>query len=381
MKLSDVVVIKEEKQRIDEAFPVALLIWVGAAIATAIGWEAGRALIEKWMIYMDKVNFNPDPDAIPDGMKMRGKDGKWIKYNASTGKWRIPAGSPSLSRTEIADIWYKAMSQGKSARMFRRHINFSDVDEDKMARAIYAAKIKDVEGLKSEKKSLDDLQKRWVQKNKDATTIGKIKKNALRFFRMAGLTGGFLSVTSFAYYYITAREIKEAIDMDYASGAIKTEAEYEQAITEARATFLPIATASIMAWGLSNFAFFLVTWVLDKVTGKYGTAGKIVKHSSRLVQLGVGGISAYYVASERGRASMAELMTDVTFADDIDQIQEAAWNWLGGNYQKLWGEKGLADPDMQTSIDAGKQEDPKTNPDIKVPSVPSSGESNLEKFF
>ena len=380
MKLTDVIVLKEENQRLDEALP-AVLVWAAGVIATAIGTEVLLAGIEKWMIYMDKVNFNPSPDAIPDGMRIKGKDGKWITWNADSGKWRIPAGSPAPSLAEITEIWKDALSQGKVSRMFNRKLNFDNVTEDSMARAIYRAKLNDVEGARASRKSLDDLHERWVKKGKSATFVGRIQNNAQRFFRMAGLTGTLLAGTAWAYYYITAREIKEAIDADYASGAITSRQEYEQAIQSARAAFTPVAMASIMALGASNIVFLLVQWIVSKVAGRGGAAGRLAKNLSRLSTLGVGVISATFVASERGRASIAELMTNVVFADTVDEVQEVVWNWFGGNYQRIWAEKDLADPSVQTGIDSSRQEDPNVNPEVSKPTPPESGKSNLEKFF
>jgi len=379
MQLLEVITDKQPKQQLNEGIPAAVL-WVGSAIAAAIGAEIAIRSYEQWLLYLDKVNYKPDPRAIPDGMKIRGLDGKWMKWNASRGAWLLPPGSPQPKMSDLKKLWEEAINQSFTSKVLSRKFDFSDVDEDDMRRAIFAAKRNDVSMGKSTQKEFDKVHERWVQKGRDATFRGKIAKRANTFFRVAGLTGSLLSVTAFAYYYIQAREIKEAIDEDYRSGAIKNEREYQEAITNARASIVPVIMASIVALGVTQMFFLIISWATDKLAGK-GAAYKALNKLSKIAQLGFGAASVYLVASERGRQALAELMVDIVFADKVDELGEIVWNWLGGNWQMFWSEKGLANPDLQSGVDNAKDEDPEKNPNIKVPAPATGGKSNLEQFF
>ena len=376
MRLINIV---NERKQINEAVPAAV-IWVAAAIASAVAADIAIKGYENWLLYLDKTNYNPDPKAIPDEMRMRGKDGKWMQWNADRGRWRIPKGSPMPSAKDLEVLWNEAINQSFASKMLGRKFNFDAVTEDDMRKAIFAAKSTDVSLGKTTTDDFNKMHNRWVVKGRSETWRGQISKKATSFFRIIGLTGSFLSVTAFAYYYIQAREIKEAIDDDYRSGAITSAADYEKAIMEARAAILPVIAASILAMGVTQLFFIIISWATDKLAGK-GTMYKMLNKFSKVAQLGFGAASVYLVASERGRQALSELMMDVTFADGLDNVSEIVWNWLGGNWQMFWSDKGLADPDLQSAVDSAAEDDPNKNPNIKVPSAPSSGESNLEKFF
>lgn len=314
--------------------------------------------------YYERVNFRPDKTTIPKGMRIAGKDGKWITWTGTS--WKVPMGSPMPSSVELQGLFEDAINQNFSSRLWKNKLNIDNVTDVDIQRSMGAVALKnsamannaDVKKLQDQNdqimKELEELKKQ----KPGAKGPGAISRAAHRALNAVWIAEALFMIYHLGLFILVIRESRDGLLELKRNNAI-TAQEYNTRMQSLRAASIATVTATMVSLAptvLAGFVLKLITFGTSRNKLLPGIFGKILT-------IGVAGFVAYKFMDEDFKRGIAEALVEMTLADDIDEGAEFIFSYLM-NYQYTWAEVEMADAAQQqtkTDIDA---EDPDKNPNI-----------------
>ena len=311
--------------------------------------------------YYERVNFRPDKTTIPKGMRIAGKDGKWITWTGTS--WRVPMGSPMPSTAELGQLFEEALNQDFGSRLWKNKLNIDNVADVDLQRAMGAVALKnsamannvDVKKLQDQHdeimKELDELKK---------ATPGAKGPSAISRFAHRALNAIWIAEALFMVYHLglfilMTRESRDGLVELKRNNAI-TAQEYNTRMQGLRAASITVVSATILTLAPTILAGIVLKILTLGRARFFGMFGKIIG-------IGAAGIVTYKLMDDDFKRGLAEALVEMTLADDIDQGAELIVSHFM-NYQYTWAEVGMADSAQQqtkTDIDA---ENPEENPNV-----------------
>ena len=397
------IILKEE--RLDEIAFLALvppilsgLKIIGGFIARTIIVGTGIAVTEKaagQMIHAwTKWKLAPHGDAIPHRTRLTttGPKGSKVKYewNARTSSW-LTLNGKAKGKTVSSDAFAKRLGKAiLDTKNGKRRFNFSKCSKESIKLATYMSKLPvDKAGAIKSHADLAKYQE-WESEKYKPRAVGR----AVKFFnKIAPFTLIIAPIASFLTYALTARELATNYWYQYKGGDITKEvyAQRIQALRTSAVAFYALQMGGLGAIAIGALLFKLLQmvwrWIMTigKLKGKSpDVIDKAMKKATkRLTHPGykmiflaaVAGTMVPVAMSTQGKQAISHLLTEFTFwgffqgtiwesgtvavRDTIVDAGDEAMRymvteWFEYSYNDLWGEVGLADPNYQTAVAAGK---------------------------
>ena len=336
----------------------------GAIVRGGIGiltFEIAVQAFTQLFEYYERVNFRPDKTTIPKGMRIAGKDGKWITWTGTT--WRVPAGSPMPSSIELQNLFEDAINQNFGSRLWSNKLNIDNVTDVDIQRAMGAVALKnspmannvDAKKLQDQHdeimKELEELKK----KTPGAKGPSAISRAAHRALNAIWLAEAVFMVYHLGLFILITRESRDALVELRDRNAI-TAQEYNTRMAGLRAASIAVVSATILTLAptiLAGVVFKILTLGRARFFGMFG----------KIIGIGAAGIVTYKLMDDDFKRGLAEALVEMTLADDIDSGAEMVVSHFM-SYQYTWAEVGMADAGQQDTKNSIDRENPDENPNV-----------------
>jgi len=277
-------------------------------LAAFVGFDLAIGALEGLINYYERVNFRPDPRAVPNGLRMKfvGGDGKsyWMKWDAFDGVWYNPENSrfkmPLGNKTNAEQFYAEGF---KKALTTTGYVDASDVTKSDLKRAmafVDAEKIMNKQNKTSDWKALDRLYDEYVLKadrNERKAWTKATSAISLKFVGWAAIWGPAF------YYWHNCNEIRLALESSFKKGDINRQ-QYEQGITTIRAGFGAVLASTIVGAAVGRIIAKSFTFVGEALLAKQLSAAEKAAKSKKIKIAGfltAGLIGTYLAGTERGQ--------------------------------------------------------------------------------